>query len=362
MSGCIKAFRWTISVFLILLIIPTITIGVPLVSVSTYLANRETPKRWLKEIELYDNALDIALDVLEKQKEGSYFIDLKDRIDDEDSDVSEAVHRLADPDFLEESIETVIDAYYDWFEGETDKPEYSIPIAEDKETLVVLLSAGFKEKVRGLPVCEEGFVITDDFNPIETECQPEGYDFDEITRYLEDNADSDEFEELLSKANISSDEIELSDETTEQAQLLYNKIKIYPIIFLSGTIILVLLLILLIPGVKTSFMTTGIVLIVSSVFTTITGLIIKIIINFGSQKGLDEIKDKNYEELEKILGELIRVVSADITRRTLLIALTILVIGVLLTIIGAVIKKKKDNAGEDSTKPSKSEEKKADKS
>ncbi|KKP69369.1 hypothetical protein A2X44_04425 [candidate division CPR3 bacterium GWF2_35_18] len=269
METFIKIIRWFISLLLSFIFVFIILIVIPLNSISQIATNRDHVKTWLQESNLYNNALKITIDIMSLQKNedpesdpgsNAFFTDLTKKISDEDSELGQLINSLVTPEFLETSVNKVIDGSYDFLEGKTEKPIFEIKIAEDKETMISIISVMFKEKIRVLPDCDPNFVRPEDLNPFVMECKPAGFDENVIVEFISVNKDKPELDTLIESMKISSDMISIDPQLARQIQTGFYYLRLLPLISLGILIIMILLLLLITPGFKNGLIMSGITL------------------------------------------------------------------------------------------------------
>jgi len=174
--------------------------------------------------------------------------------------LGQLINSLVTPEFLETSVNKVIDGSYDFLEGKTEKPIFEIKIAEDKETMISIISVMFKEKIRVLPDCDPNFVRPEDLNPFVMECKPAGFDENVIVEFISVNKDKPELDTLIESMKISSDMISIDPQLARQIQTGFYYLRLLPLISLGILIIMILLLLLITPGFKNGLIMSGITL------------------------------------------------------------------------------------------------------
>jgi len=191
MPGCIKAIRAVCSSLLVLLLSLTVVIGIPFAALAHTVTNRENIKSLIHNINLYDDAVDIATGFIPTtEKEGPLENSILTELADSESAVRSSIESIVTPELLENSVNTIVDAVYDWASGKTTRPEFTVTVTNDTDTLIDLLSVGFTQKLEGLPACPSDFEVPSNFDPLGTECLPEGFDTSEVNTFLRKNADA----------------------------------------------------------------------------------------------------------------------------------------------------------------------------
>src|SRR5205807_840218 len=120
-----------------------------------------------------------------------------------------------------QDVNTVIDAVYAWMNGITDKPVFKLTIIQDKQTYIDFYSVAFKERLRGQPECAADFVVDDSYSPLTANCQPAGYDFNNIDKFFQDHKDDPQLAPLFQVATVSSDSFSSDPQLTSCIQTAY---------------------------------------------------------------------------------------------------------------------------------------------
>lgn len=357
MNKTLNILRWIVTPFLILLLFLLIITGIPATVVSNAITNKDKLQDWLKQSEIYDNGLEIMTDVMEeKTEQGTYFYELDNQLQDENSELSQLVKKNITPDFLEQSSNTVIDSMYDWAEGKTERPEFKIQVAKNEETLIEFLTIAFKEKMKNLPECSTNFVMPSDFDPLGSDCQPINYDLNEIEEYIRDHSDEPEFKELFEATEINSTDFKPSEETTENVQTAYTILKLGPYIIVSVILLIALILVILIPGWKKGLLVSGILMLVSGLLVLISKLVLATQFDYLINRSLDEIQTKDIKSLESTITKIADIIYFDILNGVQWWSFLFIGLGIA-AIIGGVLIKGKKKEGDEVEVQGKTEEK-----
>ena len=212
-----------------------------LVTAATFtFTDSENPKDWIRESGVYDTSVIIVGEVLEQQS-GDENIEIQriiEELQDSESDLHGVGTRILSPPAVSSNVETVLDSVYTWLSGETDRPIFTIRVAESDEDLEEILRVGLIEKVDGLPSCEPEQQYDLD-SPLQLSCKPAGLETDTyINQYIDDVSDSEEFNQLKESMVISSDLIEIDPELSSKIQTGYRVFRILPILSLLLGLIL----------------------------------------------------------------------------------------------------------------------------
>ena len=289
MSGCISLVRSLLSTLLVLILFIIVLVGIPLSAISQVVTNRESMKSIVAQEEILSTVLNTGIDVITQNIEQSDTgAEISFEFTDPESDFRQQIEDLISTDTLEEGLITVIDAFYDWFEGKVDTPEFSIQLTEDAEGLAELLTQGMKEKLEELPECVEGQESIDTDNPLDLECIPADFDIDSIDDLFSENEDGPELDNLLDSATLSSDMLNITPKITEDVQLIFSILEMMPIIISAMYVALVLILLALISKVSRTFTIAGVTTLIPSILLFISsissGRIIQATQNYADQR------------------------------------------------------------------------------
>jgi hypothetical protein len=335
MSNTLKFFRWFIASILILVLFAFILVAIPTTAVSIKLTNKETPKEWLKDSGIYDKVIEIVGEAAATAGEGKIDLSpLKDKLKDHNSELYKSAAVILNPIFLENTSSKIIEATYDWMNAKTVKPTFDITITSDKTALENFFAALFKERLQLVPICSSALNNQDnkgkDFNPLEATCRPADLDLNKINEFIRQNSNDEGFKEILNNAKISSKNLEIPTKTTENVQFAYKTAKIVPFIVFGVILIISIILLLLIPGIKTGLSTVANVLIFPS--------IILMVVSFGASKNLDiainalgKAVDEKGLALFKSAGEpVIKTVLTDLLTTVLIYSTVLFVVSLVL--------------------------------
>lgn len=363
--GCLKAIRWFFSTILIVLLLIVIIIGIPLAAISSVATDRTFVKGWLRQSSVYDNAMDLATQLILDQAStspadgqsgdtGEGLNELLSQITDETSDTGKFISENFDSAFFERATNTVIDGFYDWLEGVTERPTFEISLVDSNEDLITLLSAGFEEKMAGLPVCDMESLPSPETSPLEYTCVPEGFDPATIDEYLRSMEDAPEFDQLMQSTKITSDTFQIDEQTTKDARTTFKVLQYLPKIVLASGIVLVVLLVLLIPGMKAKFLTPAFVMLIPSAILAFAKLfgpaIISQVYSFMLQQlGTDTgaISNQSFELIQTIVTRLFEAAANDIGTRIFIysmIAISVSALLIAIAIITALLSHKKEES------------------
>lgn len=300
MPTFLKIVRWLIAILLILILLVTLVVGIISSAVATTVTNPDNIKTYLKQSGIYENAVDIALDYMSAQY-------------DEESDMSElknTAQKILTPKILETNVNAAIDGTYAWLEGKTTKPEFEIQLIQDQKTIEQIL-------LENAPP--------------------------EAEQMIQEMSDSGEFDELMNSAKYSSDQFNMDPAVSRDTQLTFYILKLSPWISVSIVFILLLLLILIIPGWKASFLTTGIITLIESVFILLMSLLARGSYDIAVNLILAQIPSQELASSQSLIDQLtviIKLIFTDVMTKIGWYSLAVIVVSIILIVIGIVVKSK----------------------
>ena len=272
MHVILNILRGVIATVLSLLLSIFILASILLTSATYTITNRANVKNWINASGIYDNYATIAVTAAQEFLGGAAdFGETIDQINDPNSELGELFHRIVTRDLLESTVITVVDAFYDWFEGTTDYPTFSIQLSDNRADFQQLLVVGFREKIRGLPPCDPGFQPSPDFNPFEAVCLPPGFDVAMVDQFLNQNLSDEVVEMLYEKAHFDSASLNIDPQTTAEVQRYYQLLNQLPLLLNALLLLTLVVLLILIPSSK-RFLMGGIVVLLPSLVGLLIGL------------------------------------------------------------------------------------------
>ncbi|HSE29089.1 MAG TPA: hypothetical protein VLA77_00695 [Candidatus Saccharimonadales bacterium] len=124
-----------------------------LISVATMQAtilNRSTVLRWMENSGIYQNIVNIAVQLQpDSAPESQQFLG--------ETTIRDAINQTLDPAFLRTSTEKIINSTYDWLEGKSETITFSIPLSEKRDLLKQNLAKQIEPKISSLPTCSSNF-------------------------------------------------------------------------------------------------------------------------------------------------------------------------------------------------------------
>jgi hypothetical protein len=313
----------------------------PLVATTQTFVNRENVKEIITQPQVYENIVDMLASSVTMMDGIDSTEGLGDIVGllEEGSEFSENVEIIITSDETKEKLNTVIDAFYDWFEGKTDSPEFEVYLIEDEEVFKELFSSVLLLKLKTLPDCENYSYENIENNILELECLPPYVDVDEIEPLIEDSLNEADMEEVMSSIKLSSDQLYISYDNTVLVQSIYTILKFLPFILIGIVLLLTVLIFLLIPGFKGGLITTSVIYLLIGIFYLLlstVGKMNKIITSLINSAPVDI----GYVQIQKIVNTLLSPIIDRIIKNLTLYSLITIGVGVLLLVLGIVLKKK----------------------
>ncbi len=232
----IRSLFGTLFLLLTLLLLPVWMVGS---TVSRTVVNPQHIKTWVAETGVYDSALGITVKVLtqltavedgeegEKDEGGFSLTGLISNAQDPSTEYGQFARKIFAPERLQRSVETVVDAFYAWFRGETALPEFEVRLLDSREDMTRLLTLAFKEKFNALPVCPLSSLASAsyDFNPLEATCRPVFFTDAVVDQFMDQLANQPELATLLDSTTIKGSSMKLNPEYTPKIQLGYTGLR-----------------------------------------------------------------------------------------------------------------------------------------
>lgn len=240
--------RFVAHKFGLFLLANSLLIGIPLLAISSHITNRETVKGWLVTANTYELLIDESLNLIQRESNNEDGGESKTKTLGESLNGNQnlnqdalitAMKTVFTPDFIRGEAEVAIDGTYDWLEGLTDKPEFTVSFAQKQQELAIVMGDELEKQLETMPACtpEE---VTPNFDPFESGCLPEGLDIEqEVGRFVNDFAGPEGF---LSDAVWTGDDIDLSDQNARRGQLAFKSLSSSGLFVLVGLIFGVVLI------------------------------------------------------------------------------------------------------------------------
>lgn len=181
--------------------------------------------------------IDQAASEQSKDKENNDGLTLKEQ------GVKQAAEKALTPAFFQKSAEQVIDGGFNWLDGKTDKPMFSIDVLEVKQSFVDNLGSYLKQRYEALPACPDG-VMPESTDLLKINCRPS----DDVVNI--DQAISNQKLSMLEDQNFLAENTVTADNFGKSEQksvvpTIYTWFKLSPAIFgglalISGIMVIAL--------------------------------------------------------------------------------------------------------------------------
>jgi hypothetical protein len=341
MSTFLKVVRYIFAILFIIIILPIYFIGMPLMAVSQTFVNRENVKEIINDPVLYESVVDAFASSLTTMQDTESMDGMEDFIAlfEEGSEFSENLERIITSDATKLKINTVIDAFYDWFEGKVDSPEFEVYLIEDEEVFKEMFTSVVVLRLENLPTCDDYSTQNLDAGIMELECIPPYVDSAEIEPMLEENLDQADFEEVMESIKFSSDQLNITYDDTVLVQSIYTMLKLLPILLIGSLLFLTVLVILLIPGFKGGFITTSVIYMLGSIFYLVIATLGKLNRFITSAINTTNLNIA-YAQIQNLVNTLLSPILDRIMQKLTVYSIISLGIGIALLVCGILIKNK----------------------
>jgi hypothetical protein len=192
-------------------------------------------------------------------------------------------------------------------------------------------------RLEDLPTCSTYTELqTTMQNPMEANCKPADFDSTQITELVNDQMTSDQIDQIKEQFKLSSKDMDFSSENSELYKNMFIILRWLHLVLIVAIMVLTILVLLLLPGWKGSFITL-------SIFYLIPGLIWSVASFLNPFKNVLEVavlSTGTEAQMQSIFINLFSPLFLTLTSKMRLCALIIAGIGVLFMVIGIIIKKK----------------------
>ena len=164
--------------------------GVFALSLNNTFSKPDNVKTWLKESKFYDNFVTYVIDQGEKSSNNA---DGQAEASDNPA-IIQAAKTAFPPQFLEDSTNKFLDGNYAWLQGKTDKPAFTIDLAQPKEVFAQELGKEAAKRFTTLPACTPADIAQfQEASLLEVTCQPVGVSADFVNQQVADKTRSGEY-------------------------------------------------------------------------------------------------------------------------------------------------------------------------
>jgi hypothetical protein len=154
----------------VLLVLSLIGLTWSVVSAQT-VRDRETVKGWLKDSDTYPGIVSLGLENLKKESPDKTIRDLPVG----QADIQAIVKDALTPDIIEANSVKLLDGVYNWLEGKTKLPEFSLEFPEVQQKISDGVANYVVKRISGLPECP-GVPDLANYDPFSADCRPRGID------------------------------------------------------------------------------------------------------------------------------------------------------------------------------------------
>ena len=144
----------------------------------------------------------------------------------QDAGVQAAVQKAFPPSLIEQSTTKIIDGTYDWVQGRTESPNFSVDLSEPRANLAAYVADYVRERSTTLPVCsyQESLALaqagTTNIDPYKLTCRPSQVSSEQLAEQAKQQVLGSD---LLSTPIVTADSIK-----NDQGQTLGQQLEIVP--------------------------------------------------------------------------------------------------------------------------------------
>lgn len=231
----LKAILTSLSTLLLHVTLPLVVLA----SVFTLLfATAQPIKQSLADAQVYTAFAETINQELSRQTETG------DTLAVPQEELTDLVEQAIATEDLQEQVEQAIDATYDWLNGVTSQPEFTIDFSDSREQFAASISSYAAERLDSLPTCSSLDQLQNEIDPLTAECVPPGFSpQDEVETYTQELLDSDQF---IPEAQFSSTDIfeNLDEEARSNVPATFQQLKqaVWIVATVSGVLALAIFL------------------------------------------------------------------------------------------------------------------------
>ncbi len=182
------------------------TFAFSLAVVTTF--NGSNIKNWFSKHNVYQNLADSIVKENKDTNVGSG----DNAVSISQPEVQAAIKQTITPEFLQRTIEAIIDGTEPWLKGKIDKPNFNIDVSGVKNELADNLANAARDRYVGLPLCARGQVPSTT-NPLEIECRIPGLNIEAAVSQLKN--DILKSEDFLPNQYINADNFSVKKDGQE---------------------------------------------------------------------------------------------------------------------------------------------------
>lgn len=229
-----------------------------------------------------------------------------------DPAVTTAANQAFSPDYIKQNAETIIDSTYDWLDGKTAEPNFSLNLSGAKTSFADSLASQFQQKATALPKCTSASSSTS-FNISTATCLPPGVTAASVGQAIKDDVAGGK--DFLQNPVISADSVKdnSSNKSIFQGQLKsfptqYQRAKKTPTILIILTLLAAVAIFFLSPNHLKGLRHLGITLLLVGLFMLVFAWGLNRVID---TKVIPRIKIKD----NSVITDKVRVLATDIAHR-----------------------------------------------
>lgn len=129
-----------------------------IITLQTTILNGGVVKGWLRDSGVYNHLVANVSEVPPEQEPIGSLIST--------TTVQQALVKTFPPAYVQQQTELTIDGIYNWLEGKTTQPEFSLPINDKRTTFIQELAMAIQPRLAELPLCDAALLAS------ESPCQP----------------------------------------------------------------------------------------------------------------------------------------------------------------------------------------------
>ncbi|MGK7927889.1 MAG: hypothetical protein AB4290_22075 [Spirulina sp.] len=229
--------RWLLSILIALILAITLILSLPTTAFVQQITDSQTVKTWLRESNFYEDFLAAAFRELARD----IFPSTENIPLVSDRQAIEEVQNSLPDRFIQNSFETIIDAYYNYFHGRQDRIEFTISLVEIEENLKTNVPKLLKETIAALPPCPGN--TQQDYEKFERgECLPSEANKRELYQAIDNTLQNGE--KIFEKPNLTEEDLNINYQNLQQGRQFFAIAKAIP--FTSYGVLLLFSLIILI--------------------------------------------------------------------------------------------------------------------
>lgn len=228
--------RWFVSIFMALVLAIVLIVSLPATATIQQVTSVQTVKTWLQDSNFYEDFLTATFEELARD----IFASTDSFPLVSNYQVLEEIQNSLPDRFLQNTFETILDAYYNYFQGRQDTVTFNISLVEIEDNLKTNVPKLLKETIANLPPCPGN--SQQDYEQLERgECLPSEVDQTELYRAIDDSIQS---EIVFDDSNLTAEDLNVNYEELQAIRRGFRILRSIPLIcyglmLLFSTIILI---------------------------------------------------------------------------------------------------------------------------